>query len=1109
MPLSLLLAPVGTGKTETVAAQIAAVKARDPFAAVWVVRATARQEAAFRTRLIERQPRAAFNVEFFNFYSLYHRVLAMVGIPQRALSEPARIGLLRAIIRAAPLQHYAAIRDLPGFATSTARLIAELKQQRIAPEALTQAAAQLGQPRLTELAAIYTAYQTTLRTKNLVDSEGEGWLALEAVRAHPTLLAEVALLAVDGFDQFNPVQAALIVGLAQSARDALVTLTTVPGREATIGRRFTAALTALETAAGGILPRHRLAVPVTVPSRGHALTTLTEHFGLRGDPPDAAADAAAVVCIEAPDAVQEAAALLRTIKRRLLDGTPPDDILIAVRDWPQYGPPLIDYAQRIGVPTAAQHGEPLAQIPAIAALLHLLTLADGDFRWRDLLDALRSPYFRLAGITPVDADALEALCYTALIVDGRDRWLSAVRAQAVPALAEADDSGEGRAAPALAVRPDLAADLARFFAAVTPPPTGSTAAYVAWLETLIGVDAADLDDSDHDDSADAPKAPYSLHMLACIRMDADGSEADPDPVLQAAISRDLAALDCFMSTLRGLLSAAGLLGSLGFADPVTPWADFRARLNAAVDAAAVFRAADRAGRVLITTVSEARGLPHPHIYIPGLSEGIFPARTPVDPLLLDSERLALAAHGVALPITGDRADDDGLFYELLALAGASITFSRPTVSKGEAQLPSPLWTAARRACPHARLIVHRLGVPPEAATVCLPAEAALTAVYGRSRGDHALTGWLAAESSGLGERIAAAQRVEAARMQPLPAPDRYSGGLESPMLRAWAAQRFGTSARWSASALNALGQCGYQFFAGRVLKLTPFQPPDAAVDVRQRGSILHAILERAYSAIAAAGLPIAPGSVETAAAYGHAAADTVLPTAPQQYRFVASATWDAEAVGLRQQVEHFIRADFSAGSPVWRAGDARQAVERRVLHTELTFGGTDDPPASLLAPDGTAIPLRGSIDRIDVYSAAGIDHYRVIDYKSGTSLITARDVERGTNFQMLVYLDAAAALLGLASDDDRLSGVFASAATRAPIGELTPGQHAAALAAGRAHAARLIALAQAGMFSTVPTQITDDQCSRYCDFAALCRVRIRASDPDPDADSPSAEDAAG
>ena len=50
---------------------------------------------------------------------------------------------------------------------------------------------------------------------------------------------------------------------------------------------------------------------------------------------------------------------------------------------------------------------------------------------------------------------------------------------------------------------------------------------------------------------------------------------------------------------------------------------------------------NRSGKILITSVTDARGLPHEHVFIPGLSEGIFPRPTPEDPIYLDSERQAV------------------------------------------------------------------------------------------------------------------------------------------------------------------------------------------------------------------------------------------------------------------------------------------------------------------------------------------------------------------------------------------------------------------------------------------------------------------------------------
>ena len=100
MPAEILLAPVGAGKTEAALERLAQTLNQQPFARVWVLVSGKRQEDAFRQRLAERADgrRVYFNVEFFTFYQLYHRLLNMAQQPPRMLDDTARFGLLRAIL---------------------------------------------------------------------------------------------------------------------------------------------------------------------------------------------------------------------------------------------------------------------------------------------------------------------------------------------------------------------------------------------------------------------------------------------------------------------------------------------------------------------------------------------------------------------------------------------------------------------------------------------------------------------------------------------------------------------------------------------------------------------------------------------------------------------------------------------------------------------------------------------------------------------------------------------------------------------------------------------------------------------------------------------------
>jgi ATP-dependent helicase/DNAse subunit B len=115
--------------------------------------------------------------------------------------------LLRTVIDQLPLTHYAPLKAKPGFIQVAGQLIAELKSARIAPNAFAVAVAQLGdEPRLRELADIYSAYQTQLQAQQWADRVGLTWLAVEALSARaPAACRRWPLLIVDGFDDFTPI----------------------------------------------------------------------------------------------------------------------------------------------------------------------------------------------------------------------------------------------------------------------------------------------------------------------------------------------------------------------------------------------------------------------------------------------------------------------------------------------------------------------------------------------------------------------------------------------------------------------------------------------------------------------------------------------------------------------------------------------------------------------------------------------------------------------------------------------------------------------------------------------------------------------------------------
>ncbi len=1049
----LLLARVGTGKTDEAQRRLDELKQREPLAKSWVLLSTDRQIVDFRRRFMPNG-RVFFNVEYFNFYSLYRRLLAITGKPQRCLDDTARYGLIRAMLAEFYRERvgiFKGIAQTPGFVAIIAAFIYELKQNLIEPEDFLKRAQT---PKEAELAAIYLRYQNLLRDHDLVDREGEGWLALAELECAPDLVRDVDLLIVDGYDQFNRLQSSLLAVLGQQVREGLITLTTVPERETTVGQRFQEAQDQLvaEFAAHGV-PLELDPYSAPEDDRHPTLNHLMDHF-LRV-PPAIGVAAGAVTLLEAPDPAREIGMVLRRVKRLLLDGCPPDDILIALRDWPLYGGQVAAQGAVYDLPLALHYGVPLAQNPAVVALLDLLSLHVGDFRRRDLLDTLRSPYFEIPGI---DADLLEWISIQQRITGGRSAWLAGIEAARVAQSVHEDDP------PSEAIDPDrlswLWINLKTCFDAITPPERGTIEVYVSWLEGLIG-----QDDPDPDAEAEpAEAAAYSLKLPQRIRADTDA----------AIVARDLAAMQTLKLALRGLLSAQELAGTLGYTAEAD-WKTFFRDLKTTVDHATVGRGSGRDGRVLVTTIADARGLPHRHIFIPGLSEGIFPQPTPEDPLLLDTERQRLRANGIHLPTQAERAADDGLFYSVIGQARELLVLSRPHSKNGEIWAASHLWRAVEAIFTDVGVEHFRLGdVPSDPAT--LP-EAALAVADDLSKGrvNRALLDRLDADAWA---RIERGRAVEISRMSRRPH-NHFSGRLSDADLIAQVAEQiFAPGKEWSASQLNDYGLCGFRYFAARVLNLAVLEEPEDAMDSRQLGTLYHAILEQTYREL---GGVVTPDRVDEALAVLDRVAGEQMAVAPEQLGFRPSVQWDQEQAVLRRRLEKLIRDDFSPKSTI----DKQFPGERQLYQQEMRFGRQSGRPVAIDL-GGETIFVRGSIDRMDRQG----DRVIVVDYKTGSTPIKSTEISDGRNFQMMIYLLAAQALLENEPNPPRevAGGLFWRIGGES-LGTLKS-EDQETIDAGKDHIRRYLERARAGDFAAHATKLDGGRCAHYCDFHQFCRVSI-------------------
>jgi ATP-dependent helicase/DNAse subunit B len=161
-------------------------------------------------------------------------------------------------------------------------------------------------------------------------------------------------------------------------------------------------------------------------------------------------------------------------------------------------------------------------------------------------------------------------------------------------------------------------------------------------------------------------------------------------------------------------------------------------------------------------------------------------------------------------------------------------------------------------------------------------------------------------------------------------------------------------------------------------------------------------------------------------------------------------------------------------------GEAQDSV-RYVYAIEAPFGLDEVPPAVLDGPTGRLM-ARGLIDRIDRIG----DKLVIIDYKSGSSLPDMKEIERGRNFQMMLYLHAAHQLLAKSSSHLTLvAGAFWS--LRQPDKPVLIPAHDSRLLDAYITLHTNINAARAGDFRVQPRKMEDGKCSRYCEYHHLCR----------------------
>jgi RecB family exonuclease len=555
---------------------------------------------------------------------VFHELGEWLGRTERTpLQDFERLVLIEQLAREHAPSVFGKLARLDEFVDALDRLIGELAQEGVTPDALDTAFAgitgrhEFERNRDAELTAIYRAYAAALESHGCRDGRDERVDIARAVAADPKALAqrlrgrrEIRIL---GLHDLRGGWGALLDALRQSpALDRIV-------------------LYGADDA-----PARQLGIPVERLDDGRSLAA-------RLFSTDAAPDGT-VALISAPDPEREAQEVARRVRDLADAGVPLGRIAVVSRKARPRVDLMVDALAGIGVPASARRRMGFDEIPAIRALAALFAAAAERWTRAGLAELAAQPYFH----TGLDRRLIDHLGFQRRIV-GLDAWAAA--------LADLEAAARRHAAG-----DDDADDRRRWL----PPPDWVARAREGFAE--FAARAAVLD---------RPRP--LIEWIAWLR---EFLDKDPWEVKARIYAIPGGRYDVLRRDLLGWKTLAAAVGE--WHEAVTRWGDdgtalpahaFHERLRRLLTAdAALWTPAHRGVRVLEGMAAAYRTFDH--VFLVGVEAGEFPGRRPRSPILNDEERDALVAAGLPLePSTVWDERERILFRLLVGSARTSLTVS--------------------------------------------------------------------------------------------------------------------------------------------------------------------------------------------------------------------------------------------------------------------------------------------------------------------------------------------------------------------------------------------------------------------------------------------------
>jgi superfamily I DNA/RNA helicase len=1040
--VTLLVGPASSGKTAAALGAYGAALAEASFSALrrtlWV--APTRTAARDVREALVDPARAVLDPGVMTFGDLAAQTVRDAGRRLRLISRLQRRRLLGRLIdqsaAAGRLAYFAPVAESPGLVGLFDETIAHLQRRGLSPQAFREAAPPHDAPRAHDVADLYARYLKILEAAELADDAGLVRHAESVLAAALPTAAAFDLVIIDGFTDFNAGELGLIKQLAARARRMIVTLPGEAGRQvlgdpptwtwtsASIAGRHAhadegmprrlrsellarpvAAIEALLQIPGATIESIESFEPTDDPwpALAHLQRNLFRNYRELEPPPPAVVQSLARIQIVAASGVQaEIDEIARRVKRLLVDGTAPQDVVVAFRSTRDVADRVRQTFDDFGIPTALDAARRLAATPLVRSLTNVLRLAAEDWPYRRVLQAAGDRSLRVFDALEdggKDARrAIETCARHAQLPHGRGALLAQLDRWAKEGDAAAEPTADAAALAATALR-QWAAMLDMLPRAA--PSDG-------WIGAL------------------GPLA----ERLGLIRP-AAGDTAGNWAILVDSL-RATARIDAWTGWGADEVSLAEFVELLATVAAQTPATERR----------------DATGRVRVLSADAARFTRPRHLLIGNLSEQAFPA-----------------ARRAASNVDGDgdaRSDEMLLFYQLATRPTETLTLSYPALDERAQPLPaSPFLVELERAFGEAKIPktvqpldggrrfqdeseppLSRSGLRRGAVARALDGNREMLAALSSNSGRHVLGGpptWTRSSAlpapqhadadegmapgadlppHTIGQSILAGIDAVAdrGRREEFGA---FEGVIASDAASARLRERFGAGHLWSPSQLETYAVCPFVFFGKHLLNLRPTPEMALQNDMGRRGGVLHETLAQLYSQLR--GAPVDPEQLaDVLTQQFHDVLAAVTQARPG--RGLDAALREIERRQIAAWAEDFARQDL-AYRQAWQSLD----TPPEPAHFEARFGrgsresqssadaavSTDQPLALPVVVDGVAeiANFTGQIDRIDVGRVGETLVFNVIDYKSGKRHdVKETDIHAGKQLQLALYAMAAESL---------------------------------------------------------------------------------------------------